>query len=87
MSSENTSGVATGDPKYTISSRLDRPDLNSLHEAVGSSGWPEFMRHDPVAIANWDKITSYLQPINLPWWSGIRSPQSSIWCPSGSTLI
>ncbi|WP_136660343.1 hypothetical protein [Nitratireductor sp. XY-223] len=59
MSSEHTSGAASNGVVYTISSLSDRPDLESQHGAVGSSAWPEFMRHDPVAIANWDKMISY----------------------------
>lgn len=59
MSSEHTSGAETSGAQYTIASLAERPDLKDQHQATGGSGWPEFMLHDPVAIANWDKLVSW----------------------------
>ncbi|WP_419907474.1 hypothetical protein [Hoeflea sp.] len=56
MSSEYTSGAGNHGASYTISSLSERPELMGQHEAVGGSGWPEFMLHDPVAIANWGNM-------------------------------
>ncbi|MFD1157854.1 hypothetical protein [Roseovarius aestuarii] len=59
MSSEYTSNATTAGVNYTVSSLSERPDLTDEHQTTGGSAWPEFMIHDPVAIANWDKMMSY----------------------------
>ena len=59
MSSENTRHSTTTIADYTVASLLERPDLADEHQTVGGSAWPEFMVHDPIAIANWDKMMRY----------------------------
>ena len=47
------------DVSTLIASLVERPDLKDEHHEVGGSAWPEFMVHDPVAMANWGKIIRY----------------------------
>ena len=56
MSSEPTS---TADLPYTVQSLADRPDLSGAHQTLGGSVWPEFMLHDPVAIAHWENMMRF----------------------------
>lgn len=55
MSSEHASNAA----EYSVVSLSDRPDLNDQVEMLHTSGWPEFMLRDPVAMAHWDKLSSW----------------------------
>jgi len=50
---------------YDIASLKDRPDLSDRHNTVGGSAWPEFMLHDPVALAHWGAILAYFPELQL----------------------
>ncbi len=42
-----------------------RPDLGGRADAFGAAAWPEFMLHDPVAIAHWAEITDWFRQYQL----------------------
>ena len=43
-------------PDYRLATVCDMPDLRERIEAITQPAWPEFMRHDPVAKANWSAL-------------------------------
>jgi len=59
MSSDATVRAETSGAKYTITSLSEQPELSDQHQITGGSAWPEFMLHDPIAIANWEKMMTY----------------------------
>lgn len=65
MSLPSLPGADYSGPPYTLSSLFDAPDLIDEHQTVGGSAWPEFMLHDPVAIANWNKLMAYFGDYQL----------------------
>ncbi|MGB5838135.1 MAG: hypothetical protein WBH14_13905 [Albidovulum sp.] len=65
MSSESNSAAHNVRKNYITSSLLERPELADEHQSVGGSAWPEFMVHDPIAIANWDKMMNYFSADQL----------------------
>lgn len=52
-------------PRHDIVSLAQRPDLLEAHQTVGGAAWPEFMLHDPVAIAHWETMMRYFAAYQL----------------------
>ncbi len=50
---------------YQVVSLADRYDLLDEMNRVGGAAWPEFMLHDPVAIAHWAEITDWFRQYQL----------------------
>lgn len=59
MYSETSRTPSSNQIAYCVATLSERPDLLNPHQETGGSAWPEFMLHDPVAIANWGKMMSY----------------------------
>ncbi len=59
MSSRYSSTPSATTVTYRVATLSEQPDLLAQHQTTGSSAWPEFMLHDPVAVANWGKMMSY----------------------------
>ena len=57
-------------PNYEIHSIATRPELLDAHQVFGGAAWPEFMLHDPVAIAHWDAMMRYFANYQLSLLSG-----------------
>ncbi|MEM7429585.1 MAG: hypothetical protein AAF441_26230 [Pseudomonadota bacterium] len=52
-------------PRYVVTSLESRPDLSERHQNFGGGAWPEFMLHDPVAIAHWDSLMAWFPDCQL----------------------
>ncbi|WP_051645122.1 hypothetical protein [Labrenzia sp. DG1229] len=59
MSSRYSATSSAATVTYRVTTLSEQPDLIARHQTTGGSAWPEFMLHDPVAIANWEKMMSY----------------------------
>ncbi|WP_281929244.1 hypothetical protein [Roseibium album] len=59
MSSRYSSTPSATTVTYRVATLSEQPDLLAQHQTTGGSAWPEFMLHDPVAVANWGKMMSY----------------------------
>ena len=59
MSSETSRTPPSAQTFYSVATLSERPDLLNRHQETGGAAWPEFMLHDPVAVANWGKMMSY----------------------------
>lgn len=50
---------------YTVTSLKERYDLLDAMNRVGGEAWPEFMLHDPIALAHWMEIADIFRDYQL----------------------
>lgn len=70
MSSDPDDARSQSVSRYEIVSLAERPELLDAHQTFGGAAWPEFMLHDPVAIAHWDRMMRHFSTYQLSLLSG-----------------